>query len=184
MDGITMSKEQNKVITETLASEQGKLFNFIKKRVNVREDAEDILQDVFFQLVNVYESIGSIDKVTSWLYKVANNKIIDGRRKKRAELYDDHANEKEVLMLEAILPDLSNSPEDILLQDLIWEAIQEALTELPVEQRQTFIWHEFEDLSFAEISSLTGISENTLFSRKRYAINYLRKRLRTLYKEL
>ena len=182
-----MSKQQSEHIAQTVNKERGKLFNFIKKRVRRTEDAEDILQDVFVQLVNVYDSIGSIERVASWLYKVANNKIIDAGRKKKSELVVDRnitSSEGEPLSLKDILPDFNNSPENIMFQEMIWESIQEALTLMPKEQRDVFIWHELEDLSFKEISQKTGLSENTLFSRKRYAIIYLRKYLKEIYNEL
>ena len=182
-----MSEEQIKVIEKTVANERGKLFNFIRRRVSFQEDAEDILQDVFLQLVNMYDSIGSIDKVASWMYRVARNKIIDSQRKKKAELFSDknYSGEgEESLYLQDILPDLSNSTEDVLVRDLIWDTIQEALNELPEEQRMVFVWHEFEEKSFKEIALELRVSENTLFSRKRYALLHLRNRLKNLHEEL
>ena len=186
MSSLTMS-EEHQIIERTIAKERGKLFNFIRKRVNFREDAEDILQDVLLQLVNAYDSVGAIDKIASWMYRVANNKIIDARRKKKAELFSSQGftnSDDETLYLQDILPDLSNTPEDLMLRDLIWEGIQNALEELPQEQQDVFRWHELDDMSFKEIAAKTGVSENTLFSRKRYALLHLRERMKEIYKEL
>ncbi len=187
MSSLAMSEEQTKVIEKTVEKERRKLFNFIRRRVAFQEDAEDILQDVFYQLVNMYDSIGSIDKVASWMYRVARNKITDAQRKKKAELLSDqtYGNDgEEILYLQDILPDLSNSTEDVLLRDLIWETIQEALNELPEEQRIVFVLHEFEEQSFKTIAQQLGVAENTLFSRKRYALLHLRNRLKKLHEEL
>lgn len=187
MSSLAMSEEQTKVIEKTVEKERRKLFNFIRRRVAFQEDAEDILQDVFYQLVNMYDSIGSIDKVASWMYRVARNKITDAQRKKKTELFSHQTvgnDGEEFLYLQDILPDLSNAVEDVLLRDVIWDTIQEALNELPEEQRTVFIWHEFEDQSFKTIAARLQVSENTLFSRKRYALLHLRERLKNLHQEL
>ncbi len=175
---------------ETFRKERGKLLNFIRNRVGSTEEAEDILQDVFYQFVAGFETIGSLDRITSWLYSVARNKIIDGYRRdaarpKRTTLdggikLDDDA----PLTLQEILPDLDNTPEGTLLRDAIWDEITLALDELPAEQREIFIQNEIEEQSFREISERTGISINTLLSRKRYAILALRKRLQRFYDDV
>ncbi len=175
---------------KTFRKERGKLLNFIRNRVGSTEEAEDILQDVFYQFVAGFESIGSLDRITSWLYSVARNKIIDGYRRdasrpKRvsfdgAMTLDDDA----PLTLQEILPDLDNTPEGTLLRDAIWDEITLALDELPAEQREIFIQNEIEEQSFREISERTGISINTLLSRKRYAILALRKRLQRFYDDV
>ena len=175
---------------KTFRKERGKLLNFILNRVGSTEEAEDILQDVFYQFVAGFESIGSLDRITSWLYSVARNKIIDGYRRdasrpKRvsfdgAMTLDDDA----PLTLQEILPDLDNTPEGTLLRDAIWDEITLALDELPAEQREIFIQNEIEEQSFREISERTGISINTLLSRKRYAILALRKRLQRFYDDV
>lgn len=172
---------------QTFLKEKDRLLGFIRNRVSNLEEAEDILQDVFYQFVAGYESIESLDRVTSWLFSVARNKIIDRYRRdsarpKRADLgihsgFDDGA----PLTLQEILPDLGNTPEDIYLREAIWEAIMEALDELPKEQREIFILNEIEEKSFREISEETNVSINTLLSRKRYAILSLRKKLQRLY---
>ncbi|WP_236675959.1 RNA polymerase sigma factor [Chryseolinea lacunae] len=175
---------------ETFLREKDKLLGFIRNRVNSVEEAEDIMQDVFYQFVAGYDTIESLDRVTSWLFSVARNKIIDRYRRdaarpKRADLEmlagsDDDA----PLTLQDILPDLGNTPEDAYLRDVIWDAIMDALDDLPAEQRQIFILNEIEERGFREISEETGVSINTLLSRKRYAILALRKKLQRLYKDI
>lgn len=175
---------------ETFLREKDRLLSFIRNRVSSVEEAEDILQDVFYQFVAGFESIESLDRVTSWLFSVARNKIIDRYRRdasrpQRADLemkagLDDDA----PITLQDILPDLGNTPEDSFFRDLIWDSILEALDELPAEQREIFIQNEMEEKSFREISEKTGVSINTLLSRKRYAILALRKRLQRLYEDI
>ena len=182
------ARQQNDAIEKTVLRERSHLLNFIRKRVANDEEAEDILQDVFFQFVEAYRAIESIERVTSWLFTVARNKITDRYRKKKPEplrrnIAQRDPNE-EMLMLEDILPDVAHDQDDELMRAVIMNAIDEALEELPEAQRQVFVWHEFEDKSFKEISALTGDSVNTLLSRKRYAILHLRERLQALYNEL
>lgn len=184
MDMAMQMKEQ------TFLKEKDRLLGFIRNRVSSLEEAEDILQDVFYQFVAGYDTIESLDRVTSWLFSVARNKIIDRYRRdsarpKRADIglhagMDDDA----PLTLQDILPDLGNTPEDSYLRDMIWEAIMGALDELPAEQRQIFILNEIEERSFREIAEETGTSINTLLSRKRYAILTLRKKLQRLYNDI
>ncbi|MBC7488415.1 MAG: sigma-70 family RNA polymerase sigma factor [Cytophagaceae bacterium] len=175
-------------IEEAVRKDRGKLLNFIKQRVADKDDAEDILQDVFFQLANGYEMIGSLDKVTSWMYAVARNKITDWYRKKKPEPFSrssfSGSDEDDQLSIGNIIPALGNTPEDAMLKSVIWDAIMEALDELPSEQKAVFVWNEFEEKGFKEISEETGVAINTLISRKRYAVLHLRKRLQYLYKEL
>lgn len=184
MDLAMQMKEQ------TFLREKDKLLGFIRNRVSSVEEAEDILQDVFYQFVAGYDTIESLDRVTSWLFSVARNKIIDRYRRdaarpKRAD-FEMHAgmDDDAPLTLQDILPDLGNSPEDAYLRDVIWDAIMEALDDLPAEQREIFILNEIEERSFREISEETGVSINTLLSRKRYAILALRKKLQRLYKDI
>ena len=171
----------------TFLRETDKLLGFIRNRVSNVEEAEDILQDVFYQFVAGFETIESLDRVTSWLYSVARNKIIDRYRRDAArpkrtdfELLAGRDDDTP-LTLQEILPDLDNSPESTLLREAIWDEITEALAELPVEQREIFILNEIEEKGFREIAEETGISINTLLSRKRYAILALRKRLQSFY---
>ena len=192
MNAITLSPEmsaQRKVVVEqTVAAERNRLFNFIKKRVSDTNDAEDILQDVFYQLWQGYDTIESIEKVTSWMFRVARNKIIDRYRKRKPDSFSKiesvRADEEAPLLLADMIGDTSASPDDVYTRELIWESIEEVLAELPKNQRQVFVWHELEDISFREMSERTGESINTLLSRKRYAVNYLRKRLQNLYNEI
>ena len=175
---------------QTFLKEKDRLLSFIRNRVSTLEEAEDILQDVFFQFVAGYETIESLDRVTSWLFSVARNKIIDRYRKEssrpvRADLFRQSGSDEDIpLTLQDILPDLGNTPEDAYLREVLWDAIVDALEELPAEQREIFILNEMEDRSFREISEETGISINTLLSRKRYAILALRKKLQLLYDEM
>ncbi|MBT1711613.1 RNA polymerase sigma factor [Fulvivirgaceae bacterium PWU5] len=175
---------------QTFLKEKDRLLSFIRNRVSSLEEAEDILQDVFYQFVAGYETIESIDRVTSWLFSVARNKIIDRYRRdaarpKRADLRGQAGVEEDApLTLQEILPDLGNTPEDSYLREAIWEAIMDALDELPREQREIFIQNEIEEQSFREIAERTGVSINTLLSRKRYAILALRKKLQRLYDDI
>lgn len=184
MDLAMQAKEQ------TFLKEKDRLLSFIRNRVSTLEEAEDILQDVFFQFVAGYETIDSLDRVTSWLFSVARNKIIDRYRKEssrptRTDLTRHSGAEDDTpLTLQDILPDLGNTPEDAYLKEVLWEAIVDALDELPADQREIFIQNEMEDRSFREIAVATGVSINTLLSRKRYAILALRKKLQILYDEM
>lgn len=175
---------------QTFLREKDKLLGFIRNRVSSTEEAEDILQDVFYQFVAGFDTIESLDRVTSWLFSVARNKIIDRYRRdsarpQRTEFASFAGNDDDLpITLEEILPDLGNTPEDSYLREMIWDAIMDALDELPPEQREIFILNEMEEKGFREISEETGISINTLLSRKRYAIMALRKRLQGFYDEI
>jgi RNA polymerase sigma factor (sigma-70 family) len=185
MDLVMQEIKQN-----TFLREKDKLLGFIRSRVSTVEEAEDILQDVFYQFIAGFETIESLDRITSWLYSVARNKIIDGYRRdsvrpKRTDFElpagkDDDA----PLTLQEILPDLDNTPESVILREAIWDEITEALDELPKVQREIFIQNEIEEKGFREISEATGISINTLLSRKRYAIMALRKKLQKFYDDV
>lgn len=175
---------------ETFLREKGRLLSFIRNRVSSVEEAEDILQDVFYQFVAGFESIESLDRVTSWLFQVARNKIIDRYRRdaarpQRTDFGSSSGSDDDApLTLQEILPDLGNTPEDALFREVLWDAIMEALDDLPADQRQIFIQNEMEERGFREISEETGVSINTLLSRKRYAILALRKKLQRLYNEI
>jgi len=181
---------QEAIKRNTFLSEKNKLLGFIRHRVSNEAEAEDILQDVFVQFVAGFESIESVDRVTSWLYSVARNKIIDRYRRDaaRPQLADlagiSRQDEDAPLTLQEILPDLGNTPDAAYLRDVIWDEIMDALDELPEDQRQIFVWNELEERSFREIAEETGVSINTLLSRKRYAIQSLRKRLQAFYEDL
>jgi RNA polymerase sigma factor (sigma-70 family) len=181
---------QEIVKQNTFLKEKDKLLGFIRSRVSSIEEAEDILQDVFVQFVAGFESIESLDRVVSWLYRVARNKIIDRYRRDavrppRADFEGKAGVDDEApLTLQEILPDLGNTPESSLLKEAIWDEIMAALDELPAGQREIFILNEMEERGFREISEETGISINTLLSRKRYALLALRKRLKKFYDDV
>jgi RNA polymerase sigma factor, sigma-70 family len=187
----TLELSMQEIKQNTFLKEKDKLLGFIRSRVSTMEEAEDILQDVFYQFVAGFDGIESIDRVTSWLYSVARNKIIDRYRrdavrpKKTDFLSSTSRNEDDApLSLQEILPDLDNSTESTLLREAIWDEIMDALEELPADQREIFILNEMEEKGFREISEETGISINTLLSRKRYAIIALRKRLQKFYDDV
>ncbi len=171
-------------LEEVIKKEKGRLLNFIKKAVNKTEDAEDLTQDVFLQLTKAFNEAQSIESVTSWIYRVAKNKIIDKYRKKSTINFSTLEGENEDLSFDDLLPDLSGIPDQQYWQTQVRETLDLALEELSVEQREVFIQQEFEQKSFKEISEKTGLTVNTLISRKRYAILHLRKRLVTLYQEI
>jgi RNA polymerase sigma factor (sigma-70 family) len=159
-----------------------KLFAFIRGKVSTEEEAEDILQDVWYQLYNTSEAI---EEVGAWLYRVARNKIIDRYRKKKPELLEDQAyedEEGELHFKEILLADPSN-PEAEYLKNLFWKELDKGLNELPAEQKEVFILNELEGLTFAEIAARTGENIKTLISRKGYAVRHLREKLQTLYDE-
>jgi RNA polymerase sigma factor (sigma-70 family) len=175
-------------ITQTVKQERSRLFNFIRKRVKSTLDAEDILQDVFYQFVRVSEEVETIEKASAWLFQVARNKITDLYRKKKTvsfSQFDTGSDDEDgSLNFEDYIPDLTDMPDAVLTREMVWEVLDEGLSELPEEQRDVFKMHEFEEMSFNEISELTGEGVNTLISRKRYAILHLRKKLGALYDEI
>ncbi len=188
MDAVVsnaMTDQQNTEIERTVRTERGRLFNFIRKRVRHEDDAEDILQDVLWQFIEAYRRLETIERVTSWLYQVARNKIADSYRKKKPEasLQTAKGGESTEVDFEDILSDFSEGPEELVIRDAIWNEIEVAVDELPPSQREVFIWHEFEGMSFREMSELTGETENALRLRKHYAMRLLRTRLESLYNE-
>jgi RNA polymerase sigma factor (sigma-70 family) len=163
-----------------------RLLGFIRQRVGNEADAEDILQDVWYQLTTTVDT-EPVEQISGWLFRVARNKIIDRYRKQRPVSLDAHlaeADDTAIPDLTGILLDDSRNPETANLRALFWKTLQEALDELPEEQRMVFIWNELEDIPFKEIAAMTGENLNTLISRKRYAVLYLRERLLTLYNEI
>jgi RNA polymerase sigma factor (sigma-70 family) len=183
-----MSPKESEKIGTVYKDERKRLLGYISNRIHDKVEAEDILQDVFYQLTVGFRDIRRIETLTVWLYKVADNRITDLFRKKKHASINYSENSKVdddgPLALEEILPSLGSTPEDEEIKELIWEAIDETLSELPEEQREVFVANEFEDKSFKEISEKTGIGVNTLISRKRYAVLALRERLNELYKLL
>ncbi len=184
-----MALEKRQVVENTVAKESSRLLNFIKSKVSDKNDAEDILQDVFIQLWQGYQTIESIEKITAWMFRVARNKIVDMYRKKKPENFSKIENARNTeddapMLLAEILVDNSGNPDDVYTRELIWESIEEVLADMPKPQRDVFVWHELEGLSFRDMEKETGDTLNTLLSRKRYAVQYLRKRLANLYKEI
>jgi RNA polymerase sigma factor (sigma-70 family) len=180
----TIPVQSNESLEKAVTAEHRHLFDFIRRRVRTTEDAEDILQDVLYQLVASYSVTEPIEKLTAWLFRVARNKIIDWYRKKRPDsLPRDEDNPGEPLNLEDILYDSSMSPDRLFARSVVWSELSDALEDLPEEQREVFVLHELEGKSFKEIAAETGEPINTLLSRKRYAVLALRGRLQDLYDE-
>jgi RNA polymerase sigma factor (sigma-70 family) len=176
--------EQNRRISEVIQRERRRLFHFIRKRVDDEGDAEDILQDVFFELIEAYRLMKPVEQVGAWLYRVARNRIIDRFRRRRPEAEVPlNASEEDVLRLEDLLPSPDAGPQAIYARNVLLEELDAALEELPEEQRDVFIAHGMEGRSFRELAEQTGLSINTLLSRKRYAVLHLRRRLQAIYEE-
>lgn len=183
---IGMSKETEKSITQTVNQFGKRLFSFIRGKVKTQEDAEDILQDVWYQYSGL-DDAEEIENVSGWLFQVARNKVIDLYRKKKPELLDDYSyenDEGEIDFKEILLLDDSENPELQMFKELFWEELMDALEELPEKQRQVFILNEFEDLTLQEIADKNNENLKTIISRKGYAVKHLRKRLNYLYEEL
>lgn len=181
-----MAPEQDERISEVVEREQSRLRNFIRRRVPDPRDAEDILQDVFYKLVEANRMLMPIDHVAGWLFRVARNQIIDLFRQKRPESFSDITvadEEGELLRLEDLLPSPDAGPEALYARSVLLEELELAVGELPDEQRRVFVAHELEGRSFKEIAAETGVSVNTLLSRKRYAVLHLRRRLQDIYDE-
>ncbi len=177
--------EKNKRIAETFSRERGRLRGFIRRRVPDVNDAEEILQDVFFEFIQAYRLPGAIEQVGAWLYRVARNRIIDRFRKKREEPLPEIAgsDDEERHWLDEVLPAAEGSPEAAYARSVLLEEIFAALQDLPVEQREVFIAHELEGRSFKELEAGLGVGLNTLLARKRYAVLFLRRRLQEIYDE-
>jgi len=180
----TMTREQDLRISEIVRREQSRLRSFIRRRVRDPLDAEDILQDVFYRLVEANRLLMPIDHVTGWLFRVARNRITDLFRKKAPERFGDIAEHSELGPLEELLPSPDAGPEAQYVRQVLIDELQLALDELPPDQRDVFIAHELEGRSFKEIAAETGANVNTLLSRKRYAVARLRQRLHAIYEEL
>lgn len=180
-----MTAARNQTLTQSIKAYGSRLLGFIKQRISNNEDAEDILQEVFYQFAG---NTQPIEQVTGWLFAVARNKITDRYRKQVLPLIDDlqtaAGNEEESFDWKDLLASSGDSPETTYLRNLFWEELQLALDELPAEQSTVFIKHEMEGVSFKEISGATGVSVATLLSRKRYAVLFLRERLQGLKDEL
>lgn len=176
--------EQDKRITETISQERGRLRNFIRRRVPDANEAEDILQDVFFEYVEAYRLPEPIEQVGAWLFRVARNRIIDRFRKKReVALPEMPGEEEDGHWLEEVLPSADAGPEAAYARSVLLEELFAALEELPREQRDVFIAHELDGRSFKELAAEKNVAVNTLLARKRYAVLHLRARLQTIYDE-
>src|SRR6266481_6931617 len=181
-----MSLEQDRRISEVVGREQSRLRNFIRRRVPDPRDAEDILQEVFYELVEANRLLMPIEHVTGWLFRVARNRITDLFRKKKPENFSDAAVEGEggeVLQIEDLLPSPDAGPEALYVRRVLFDELELALDELPEEQREVFIADEVEGRSFKEMAAESGVNANTLLSRKRYAVLHLRERLQSIYDE-
>ncbi len=178
--------EQDRQISEIITEQRSRLRNFIRRRVPDPSDAEDIVQEVFYELVEANRLLMPIEHVTGWLFRVARNRITDLFRKKKAETFSDRAVEDEdgeVLQIEDLLPSPDAGPEALYVRNVLLDELEFALDELPDEQREVFVAHELEGRSFKELSAESGVNVNTLLSRKRYAVLHLRERLQSIYDE-
>jgi RNA polymerase sigma factor (sigma-70 family) len=180
-----MALEQDRRIAEVVERERSRLLGFIRRRVPDPRDAEDVLQDVFYALVEANRLLMPIEHVTGWLFRVARNRITDVFRKKTPATFSEAVAEEndELLRLEDLLPSPDSGPDALYARGVLLDELEAALDELPEEQREVFVAHELEGRSFREMAAETGVGVNTLLSRKRYAVLHLRKRLRSLYDE-
>jgi RNA polymerase sigma factor (sigma-70 family) len=184
-----MAIEQDQRISEVVKREQSRLQNFIRRRVPDPRDAEDILQDVFYELVEANHLLMPIEHLTGWLFRVARNRITDLFRKKKPESFSNTAaarkktEDDEFLRLDDLLPSPDAGPDALYARNLLLDELESAVAELPDEQREVFVRHELEGRSFKQMAADTGVSVNTLLSRKRYAVLHLRERLQSIYDE-
>ncbi|MFZ0308650.1 MAG: sigma-70 family RNA polymerase sigma factor [Candidatus Sulfotelmatobacter sp.] len=181
-----MAFEPDQRISEVVKREQSRLLSFIRRRVPDPSDAEDIVQEVFYELVEANRLLMPIDHVTGWLFRVARNRITDLFRKKKAETFSQAVVEDDggdLLRIEDLLPSPDAGPEALYARNLLLDELEFALDELPEEQREVFVAHELEGRSFKELSAESGVNVNTLLSRKRYAVLHLRERLQIIHDE-
>ncbi len=174
---------QNRRLSDVIQDEYRRLFQFIRKHVGDQGEAEDILQDVFYELIEAYRLMQPIEQAGAWLYRVARNRIIDRFRKQRWNESRAGVRAEESLLMEDLLPSPDAGPEAVYARAVLMEELEAAIDELPEEQRSVFVAHELEGRSFKEIAEETGLNINTLLSRKRYAILHLRRRLKAIYEE-
>jgi RNA polymerase sigma factor (sigma-70 family) len=185
---IILMNEQDRKISGIVAEERSRLRNFIRRRVPDPADVEDIVQEVFYELVEANRMLMPIDHVTGWLFRVARNRITDlfRKRQRREATFSETELENadsELLRLEDLLPSPEAGPEALYVRSVLLEELELALEELPDEQREVFVAHELEGRSFKELSAESGVNVNTLLSRKRYAVLHLRERLQNIYDE-
>jgi RNA polymerase sigma factor (sigma-70 family) len=182
-----MAPDQDQRIADVVKRERSRLGNFIRRRVADPRDAEDILQEVFYELVEANRLLMPIDHMTGWLFQVARNRITDMFRKRKPGSLSGivpSADGEERLRVEDLFPSPEAGPDALYARSVLLEQLEEALDELPKNQRDVFIAHEVEGRSFKDMAAATGVSVNTLLSRKRYAVQHLRKRLQSVYDEL
>ena len=176
--------EQDRLVSQAVERDQPRLRSFIRRHVADSGEAEDILQEVFYELVEAYRLMKPVEHVTAWLFRVARNRMVDlFRRKKPDSLNSPAPGEESDDTLEDLLPSADAGPEAVYARSLLLEALEEALDDLPAAQREVFLAHEVMGRSFKEIAAETGVSVNTLLSRKRYAVLYLRERLQSIYND-
>jgi RNA polymerase sigma factor (sigma-70 family) len=183
---MTARIDQDRRIGEVIAQEQSRLRSFIRRRVPNSADVEDLLQEVFFELVKANRLLMPIDFITGWLFQVARNRIVDLFRKKKMETFSEAGaidEEGEYLRIEDLLPSADAGPDALYLRHLLFDELEAALDELPAEQREVFVAHEIEGRSFKELSMESGVNINTLLARKRYAVFRLRQRLQSIHDE-
>lgn len=179
--------QQDRRISEAIVEQGSRLRNFIRKRVPNEADVEDLLQEVFYELVEANRLLMPIDHLTGWLYRVARNRITDLFRKKKPQTFSDMTVRDEeggLLEIEDLLPSPNAGPDALYVRNLLLDELESALDELPDEQREVFVAHEIEGRSFKELSEESGVNVNTLLARKRYAVLHLRQRLQLIYDEL
>ena len=182
----SMTQERNFSITETVQQFGKKLFGFIRGKVKTTEEAEDILQDVWYQFSRL-SNLDELENVSAWLYRVAQNRVTDNYRKKKTENLEDYTyenDENEISFKEILLLDENASPELALFKEEFWNELMQALDELPENQKEVFLLNEIEDFTLQEIADQKGENLKTIISRKGYAVKHLRKRLQHLYNEL
>jgi len=180
----SLSADQDRRIAEALQRDEGRLRRFIRRRVVSEGDVEDILQDVFYELVEAYRLMKPIEQVSAWLFRVAANRITDLFRKKKHEPFPhDVTSDGDRLTVADLLPSPEAGPEAAYARGVLLEELEAALDELPAEQRDVFIAHELEGRNFKELAAASGLSINTLLSRKHYAVLHLRRRLQSIYNE-
>ena len=175
--------EQDRFFTETLERDEPRLRSFIRKRVLDAGEAEDILQDVFYELLEAYRFMKPMEQVTAWLFRVARNRITDMFRRQKHVSLNQPVSDEESLSLEDLLPSAEAGPDAVYARNLLFDLLDEALDELPENQREAFVAHEMLGRSFKELAEETGVSVNTLLSRKRYAVLHLRQRLKEMYED-
>jgi len=183
---ISATTEQDRKISAVIAREGSRLRNFIRRRVPIEADVEDLVQEVFYELVAANRLLTPIDYLTGWLFQVARNRITDFFRKKKPENFSDGAvmdEDGELLNVEDLLPSSDAGPEALYVRSVLLDELEFALAELPDEQREVFVAHEVEGRSFKELSVESGVNVNTLLSRKRYAVLALRERLQSIHDE-